>query len=482
MDAPHLGVVLPNYGDAFDPGRLAAAAAAAEEAGLDSGWMTDHVLVPSRHARIYGTITEALVTTAFLAGRTERLRLGVSALIVPQREPLLTLKQLVSLDLLSRGRLITAVAAGWMEEEFETLGASFSDRGRRLDEWLDLAGDLLRQAPGRVLSDGPVPVSDAWLAPAPTRPEGLELWVAGVSRHTLRRAATTGVWHPVALPLRELRAMAASFRDLVPEGRSCCAWPSGSRTGSPRRPPTTGAGTWSPGPPPGWPSSSTTTWRAGPTGSWPTSTTTPPAWRTASPPSPPPPPAGRSPLAHGLGPGDPVTQVGDPVALDDLGVAQEQGSAAVVAEVADPGPEHHRDQVDQDLVDQAGLEGLAADVAGVTETTWSPASSLAWATALATPSVTKVKGASGKSQSSGGRWVTTNTASPTGGRPFQPLVMSNSRRPMTPATASDQARRRYSALAAETRNTRSGSAPVTSTSPLPYQSNSGPTLSEGSAM
>jgi hypothetical protein len=93
-----------------------------------------------------------------------------------------------------------------------------------------------------------------------------------------------------------------------------------------------------------------------------------------------------------------------------------------------------------------------------------------------------VKGASGKSQSRGGRWVTTNTASPTGGRPFQPLVRSNSRRPITPAAASDQARRRYSALAAETRNTRSGSAPTTSTSPLSYQSNSGPTLPEGSAM
>ena len=219
MDAPHLGVVLPNYGDAFDPGRLTAAAAAAEEVGLDSGWMTDHVLAPSQHARIYGTITEALVTVGFLAGRTQRLRLGVSALIVPQREPLLTLKQLVSLDVLSGGRLITAVAAGWMEEEFETLGANFYDRGRRLDEWLDLVGDLLRQAPGRVLSDGPIPVGDAWLAPAPSRLEGLELWVAGVSRHTVRRAAKTGVWHPVALPLRELRTMAASFRDLVPEGR-----------------------------------------------------------------------------------------------------------------------------------------------------------------------------------------------------------------------------------------------------------------------
>src|SRR5919206_3297571 len=219
MDGPHLGVVLPNYGDAFDPGRLAGAAAAAEAAGLDSGWTTDHVLPPSRHAGIYGTIVEALVAVGFLAGRTSRLRLGVSALIVPQREPLLTLKQLVSLDVLSGGRLITAVAAGWMEEEFQTLGASFPDRGRRLDEWLELAGDLLRQAPGRVISEGPVPVADAWLAPAPTRPEGLELWVAGVSRHTLRRAARTGVWHPVALPLRELRPMAAAFRAEVPEGR-----------------------------------------------------------------------------------------------------------------------------------------------------------------------------------------------------------------------------------------------------------------------
>jgi alkanesulfonate monooxygenase SsuD/methylene tetrahydromethanopterin reductase-like flavin-dependent oxidoreductase (luciferase family) len=219
MDRPHLGVVLPNYGQAFDPGRLAAAAAAAERAGLDSGWMTDHLLVPSRHAGIYGTIAEALVTVGFLAGSTRRLRLGVSALIVPQREPLLTLKQLVSLDVLSGGRLITAVAAGWMEEEFATLGASFADRGRRLDQWLELAGELLRQAPGRVLADGPVEVSDAWLAPGPSRPEGLELWVAGVSRHTLRRAARTGVWHPVALPLRELRSMAAAFRAEVPEGR-----------------------------------------------------------------------------------------------------------------------------------------------------------------------------------------------------------------------------------------------------------------------
>lgn len=219
MDGPHVGVVLPNYGQAFDPGRLAGVAKAAEEAGLDSGWLTDHVLPPASHAGVYGTVAEALVAVGFLAGCTQRIRLGVSALIVPQREPLLTLKQLITLDVLSGGRLVTAVAAGWMAGEFQTLGASFRDRGRRLDNWLDLVGDLQRQAPGPVAADGPIPVSDAWLAPAPTRQEGLELWVAGVSRHTLRRAAKTGVWHPVALPPRELRSMAAAFRAEVPEGR-----------------------------------------------------------------------------------------------------------------------------------------------------------------------------------------------------------------------------------------------------------------------
>ncbi len=219
MDGLHLGVVLPNYGEALDPDRLVRSALAAEEAGLDSGWLTDHVLPPVSHAAIYGTIAEALVSTGYLAGRTRRLRLGVSALVVPQREPLLALKQLVTLDFLSGGRLITAVTPGWMEEEFATLRASFEDRGRRLDDWLGLVRALLRQAPGPVTYDGGTSVRDAWLAPAPARPIGLELWVAGVSRHTLRRAAMTRVWHPVALPVHRLRPLARAFRAQVPGGR-----------------------------------------------------------------------------------------------------------------------------------------------------------------------------------------------------------------------------------------------------------------------
>ena len=204
----HLGLILPNYGDALAAERLAGAAVAAEEAGFDSGWVTDHLIVPDEHAPVYGSIAEALVSLGFLAGRTSRLQLGVSALIVPQRNPLVALKQLTTLDLLSGGRIVTAVAAGWMEGEFETLGAPFAQRGRLLDEWLDLAKSAFAQMPGRVRYDGELLSVDGWLAPALVRPGGPELWVAGVSRATLRRATKTGVWHPVALApdaLRELR-------------------------------------------------------------------------------------------------------------------------------------------------------------------------------------------------------------------------------------------------------------------------------------
>jgi alkanesulfonate monooxygenase SsuD/methylene tetrahydromethanopterin reductase-like flavin-dependent oxidoreductase (luciferase family) len=215
----HFGLILPNYGAALDAERLARTAVAAEGAGFDSGWVTDHLIVPDEHAPVYGAIAEAVVSLGFLAGRTERLSLGVSALVVPQRQPLVALKQLTTLDFLSGGRIVTAVAAGWMEGEFVTLGAPFDQRGRLLDEWLDLAALVFEQMPGHVRYEGQLLSVDGWLAPALTRPGGPELWVAGVSWATVRRAAKTGVWHPVALTPEELRPLAAGFRERRSDGR-----------------------------------------------------------------------------------------------------------------------------------------------------------------------------------------------------------------------------------------------------------------------
>jgi alkanesulfonate monooxygenase SsuD/methylene tetrahydromethanopterin reductase-like flavin-dependent oxidoreductase (luciferase family) len=207
----HLGLILPNYGEGLEAERLAAAAVAAEESGFDSGWVTDHLVVPEEHAGVYGSIAEALVSLGYLAGRTRRLELGVSALIVPARNPLVALKQLTTLDFLSGGRIVTAVAAGWMEGEFETLRAPFEQRGRLLDEWLDLVTSVFEQMPGRVRFEGDLLSVDGWLAPPLVRPGGPELWVAGVSRATVRRASKTGVWHPVALQPDEVRRLGVGF-------------------------------------------------------------------------------------------------------------------------------------------------------------------------------------------------------------------------------------------------------------------------------
>ena len=125
----------------------------------------------------------------------------------------MALKQLTTLDLLSGGRVVTAVAAGWMEGEFKTLGAPFEQRGRLLDEWLDLAAAAFEQLPGRVRWQGELLSLDGWLAPALVRRP--ELWVAGVSRATVRRARKTGVWHPVALAPERLRKLGEGF-----EGRT----------------------------------------------------------------------------------------------------------------------------------------------------------------------------------------------------------------------------------------------------------------------
>src|SRR5437764_8616590 len=175
----HPGLVRPNYGEGLEAERLAACAVAAEESGFDSGWVTDHLLVPDEHAEIYGSIAEALVSLGFLAGRTHRLQLGVSALIVPARNPLVALKQLTTLNFLSGGRVVTAVAAGWMEGEFETLGAPFAERGSLLDDWLALAAAAFEQMPGRVRFDGEFLSLDGWLAPPVVRPP--ELGVGGLA-------------------------------------------------------------------------------------------------------------------------------------------------------------------------------------------------------------------------------------------------------------------------------------------------------------
>src|SRR5574340_612516 len=138
------GVILPSFGSAANRSSLLATAHAAERLGYDSVWLTDHLALPQADAERFGHIYESIATLGFLAGGTSRIRLGISALVLPQRNPVEMAKQLATVAVLSGGRVILAAGIGWSQGEYQNLGYNFNNRGKRMDEALKVLRTLWR--------------------------------------------------------------------------------------------------------------------------------------------------------------------------------------------------------------------------------------------------------------------------------------------------------------------------------------------------
>ena len=191
------GIILPNYGP--DASRLAIldTTLAAERLGYDSVWTTDHIALPKDEAREYGLIYEAITTLSYLAGSTSRVRLGISALVLPQRNPVEVAKQLATLDVLSGGRVTLATGIGWSRGEYENLGHSFADRGRRMDEALQVLRTLWRGNKVVTFKGKYYSIQQAAFEPQPVQAGGPPIWVAGDSPAALKRAIYyADGWHP----------------------------------------------------------------------------------------------------------------------------------------------------------------------------------------------------------------------------------------------------------------------------------------------
>lgn len=145
------GVMFVNAGPASDGEYAASLARIAEEAGFESLWAVEHVVVPSGYESPYPysdtgrmpggedvPIPDPLVWLAYAAGVTDRIKLATGILILPQRNPVYTAKEVATLDRLSGGRVILGVGVGWLREEFEVLGVPFDERGGRTDEYIGL--------------------------------------------------------------------------------------------------------------------------------------------------------------------------------------------------------------------------------------------------------------------------------------------------------------------------------------------------------
>jgi probable F420-dependent oxidoreductase len=126
-------------------------AQAAEEAGFDSIWTVEHVVVPHGYQSRYPysptgrmgsgledfPIPDPLIWLAYIASATRAIKLGTAILILPQRNPVVTAKALATLDHLAGGnRVLLGIGVGWLAEEFAALGVPFEDRGPRTDEYV----------------------------------------------------------------------------------------------------------------------------------------------------------------------------------------------------------------------------------------------------------------------------------------------------------------------------------------------------------
>jgi probable F420-dependent oxidoreductase len=166
----------------------------AEELGYESWWAADHVVLPtSGDAPMDATdpILDPLVDLAFVAAATDRLELGTGILVLPQRNPLVLAKQVASLDVLSGGRVLLGVGAGWLEPELSALGVAMSERGARTDEYLDAMTSLwIDESPA--FAGNFVVVDGVSAAPKPFQVGGPRIVIGGHSPAAFRRAVQRG--------------------------------------------------------------------------------------------------------------------------------------------------------------------------------------------------------------------------------------------------------------------------------------------------
>ena len=178
---------------------------AAEAAGFESIWTVEHVVVPHGYQSRYPysptgrmgsglddyPIPDPLIWLAYVASATRTIKLGTAILILPQRNPVITAKEVATLDHLAGGRrVLLGIGVGWLAEEFSALGVPFDDRGARTDEYVAamraLWGEERASFKGRFVS-----FDEVYCRPRP--PEGrIPIVIGGDTKAAARRAGRLG--------------------------------------------------------------------------------------------------------------------------------------------------------------------------------------------------------------------------------------------------------------------------------------------------
>lgn len=200
------GVMLPHRWLYAAGNTIADFAREAEELGYTSLWVTDHIIVPTYRQERGHIFYEALTTLAYVSSIATRCRLGVAVLALPPRNAVLVAKQVATLDALSQGRVLLGVGTGWIEEELRYLGAAWQQRGRMLDEAVQVLRNLWSDEAANSFQGQYTAFTDIACFPKPAQPGGPKVLIGGMTTPSLRRVAMLGDgWIPWAVSPQELK-------------------------------------------------------------------------------------------------------------------------------------------------------------------------------------------------------------------------------------------------------------------------------------
>jgi probable F420-dependent oxidoreductase len=193
-----------NTGHFVDPGRAVELVQAAEAAGFESAWTVEHTVIPHGYQSQYPyspsgklpggdgdfDLPDPLIWMAYVGAATRRINLATGVIILPQHNPVITAKQVATLDFMTGGRVLLGVGVGWLKEEFDAVGSPFAERGARTDEYIRVMRELWQS--DRPSFEGKFfRFKDAYMRPKPVN-RSVPIIIGGHSDFAAKRAGRLG--------------------------------------------------------------------------------------------------------------------------------------------------------------------------------------------------------------------------------------------------------------------------------------------------
>ena len=183
------GMTLRNfvaYPELPDPAGLIEKGEWIEQLGFESAWVWDHILLG---VEPHFPIIDSLSLLTAIAARTRTVKLGTGVLILPLRNPVILAKQLSSMDVISGGRLLLGLASGWYKREFDAVGVDFHQRGKIMDQNLDILERLWTE--DKITAEYPPhKLRSAAMFPKPQQQPRPPILIGGYADRVLKRVAT----------------------------------------------------------------------------------------------------------------------------------------------------------------------------------------------------------------------------------------------------------------------------------------------------